>query len=247
MVRIEENLWLKIERLFATTDLEELPSDEKVDQIESQFDMSAVPENLLEQQLSGFQMTYNEMEGAVQDYREWLHEMNKKAREKRSEIEVLTREFEHLDGEASEEVAFDLQLANDDYEELQDERDEVRAKFQILRRKKAKAARKIRRMMREEENDAVDWEDYNSEKARKQQREERMRRQRQKQGVRAARDDLERDTDTETPDMSAVREIAGDDKAEKIQNSIAENIEVENDWLQDESDQKKTNGESRVL
>lgn len=236
MVKIEDNIKRKVERLVAAARGEELPDDETVIRTESQFDKDSVPEELLTEALAGFQMTYEEMEQAVDDYRDWLSELNKRIRDKRSKIEVLTREFESLDGEAREEVAFDLQLANDDYEELQDERDEVRAKYQILRRKKAKAARKIRRRMREAEQDTVDWQEYNSEEARKRQREDRVRRQRQKQGVRAAQSDLERGTDTEKPDMSAVREIAGDDKAQQVQQSINENINLENGWLDEESE-----------
>jgi len=236
MVKIEDNIRRKVARIYAAARGEELPDEETVHRIESQFDKDSVPEELLTEALAGFQMTYEEMEQAVGDYREWLSELNKRVRDKRSEIEVLSREFESLDGEAREEVAFDLQLANDDYEELQDERDEVRAKYQILRRKKAKAAKKIRRRMREDQQDTVDWEEYNSEEARKRKREDRMRRQRQKQGVRAARDDLERGTDTEKPDMSAVREIVGDDKAKQVQQSINENINFVNSYLDEESE-----------
>ncbi|WP_436907768.1 hypothetical protein [Halosimplex marinum] len=244
MVKIEDNIRRKVERLVAAARDEDLPDDETVLRTESQFDKDSVPEELLTETLAGFQMTYEEMEQAVDDYRDWLSELNKRIRDKRSKIEVLTREFEGLDGEAREELAFDLQLANDDYEELQDERDEVRAKYQILRRKKAKAARKIRRRMREAEQDTVDWQEYNSEEARKRQREDRVRRQRQKQGVRAARSDLEQGTDTEKPDMSAVREIAGDDKAQQVQQSINQNINLENGWLDEESE---TENEEREL
>lgn len=247
MVEVDEELKKKVQRLYAAARGESLPDDEEVLRTESRFDKEAVPNSLLTENLPGFQMSYEELDKAVEDYDRWLSELNSDIRKTGSKIKTLATEFDEISDrefdpvavDEEDEVAFALQLANEEYEELQDERDEVRAKYQILRRKKAKASRKIRRQMREEKQDNVDWEEYNSQEARGRQREDRMRRQRQKQGVRAARNDLERGSDTEKPDMSAVRDIVGEDKAQQVQESINKEIEVENEWLNENNDEEE--------
>lgn len=231
MVKIEDDLRRKVERLVAAAhgEIAQPASGEE----ENTLDESEIPDELIETQLPGFQMTYHEMKKAVGKYSEWLSEVNNLISEKEHEIRILTEEFEELTGEAREQVAYELQMANDDYENYQEERDEVRAKLQILRKKKAKAEREIRRNLREQVAEAVDWEKYDSQEARERDREKRVERQKQLQGVRAAKRDVDRETETERPDMSAVKEIAGEEKAKMIQDSITSDLEFNNEWLQD--------------
>lgn len=207
---------------------------------------SAQPRNRLEQDLThgtmnpdehagktygGFGLTLEEMRSAVDAYWEWLGEVRKEIAREELNIEELAEDIEHLQGEDERNARFDLQLAVDRLDELVDERDEVEAKLQTLRRELNIVEREVRRQQRQSE-EPVNWEDYDAGEQREQRREKKLDRQEEQQSLRKARRDQQRRT-TEKADMSGVERVMGEDRAREMEQKMTDEWEVANQWLDD--------------
>lgn len=241
MVRIEPSLKRKVNEFVkrhgltyevhqgidqVTTDVEE----------QSTFREEDIPEEYREMEIPGLNMTYSELRKAVDEYGNWLEAVNDLVEDTKLDIKTLTNQFENLTGEAKKQVAYELQNQEDALEDYEDERAEVRAKHQLLTRKLTRAERDIRRDMRE--RNLVEWDQYDSAEAREQARKDEKERQKEMQGVRAVRRDLSRETTTEKPDMSNVKEIGGEDVAEEVARTINEDIKADNPWGAEEDEEK---------